>query len=82
MAISQATWTELSACRGGERALFYAPDSSERKEQRLQRELAAKRICQHCAVRDACLESALDRHEGHGIWGGLNEVERRGLLRA
>ena len=79
MAISQASWTELSACRGSERALFYAPDASERKEQRLQRELAAKRICQHCAVRDVCLEGALDRHESHGIWGGLNEVERRGL---
>lgn len=80
MAISPAPWTELSACRGSERALFFAPDASERKEQRLVRELSAKRICQACAVRDECLASALDQRESHGIWGGLNEIERRGLL--
>ncbi len=79
MAISPAPWTELSACRGSERALFFPPDVSERKEQRLKRELAAKRICQSCPVRDDCLASALERNESHGIWGGLNELERRSL---
>jgi WhiB family redox-sensing transcriptional regulator len=41
----------------------------------------AKRICASCAVREECLEAALARHESYGIWGGLNEFERRGLLR-
>jgi WhiB family redox-sensing transcriptional regulator len=47
----------------------------------LERELVAKRICASCGVRDDCLEAALARHESYGIWGGLNEIERRGLLR-
>jgi WhiB family redox-sensing transcriptional regulator len=32
-------------------------------------------------VRDECLEYALGIREPHGIWGGLNEFERRQLLR-
>jgi WhiB family redox-sensing transcriptional regulator len=47
----------------------------------LERELVAKRICASCGVREECLEAALARHESYGIWGGLNEFERRGLLR-
>jgi hypothetical protein len=27
------------------------------------------------------LSAALARHETYGIWGGLNELERRALLR-
>jgi len=65
-----------------EGALFYPADSAERKEDRLERELVAKRICASCGVREECLEAALARHESYGIWGGLNEIERRGLLRA
>jgi len=33
-------------------------------------------------VRPECLEYALEVRETHGIWGGLNEMERRALLRA
>jgi WhiB family redox-sensing transcriptional regulator len=32
-------------------------------------------------VREECLDAALLRREPHGIWGGLNELERRGLIR-
>ena len=35
-----------------------------------------------CPVRPECLEYALEVRETHGIWGGLNEMERRALLRA
>ena len=82
MVASTTTWTELSACRGSERALFFPPDVSERKEQRSGREQAAKRICQSCSVRLDCLTSALERNESHGIWGGMNELERRSLVRS
>ena len=81
MAITPLDWTDAAACRNSEGALFYPADSSERKEDRLERELVAKRICASCGVRDECLEAALARHETYGIWGGLNEFERRGLLR-
>jgi WhiB family redox-sensing transcriptional regulator len=81
MAITPLDWTDAAACRNSEGALFYPADSAERKEDRLERELIAKRICASCGVREECLEAALARHESYGIWGGLNEFERRGLLR-
>jgi WhiB family redox-sensing transcriptional regulator len=81
MAITPLDWTDAAACRNSEGALFYPADTAERKEDRLERELVAKRICASCGVREECLEAALARHESYGIWGGLNEFERRGLLR-
>jgi WhiB family redox-sensing transcriptional regulator len=42
----------------------------------------AKDICARCAVREPCLAYALRIREPHGIWGGLNELERRTLLEA
>lgn len=41
----------------------------------------AKRICAGCDVRSQCLETALDRNERFGIWGGLSERERQRLRR-
>jgi WhiB family transcriptional regulator, redox-sensing transcriptional regulator len=81
MAVSTVAWTQLAACRGSERAPFFPPDVTERKEERLAREQMAKRICAACDVREECLGAALDRHESHGVWGGLNELERRSLIR-
>jgi len=81
MAIAPLGWTELAACRGSEGALFFPPETGERKEERLEREFVAKRICSCCAVREECLTSALERNESHGVWGGLNESERRSLFR-
>ena len=40
----------------------------------------AKAICATCPVRGLCLEYALAVREPYGIWGGLNEYERRRLL--
>ena len=51
----------------------------ERKEQKEYREARAKAICAQCSVREPCLEMAIRIREQHGIWGGLNEVERKQL---
>ena len=48
MAITPLSWTDHAACRDSEGALFYPADSAERKEERLERELVAKRICASC----------------------------------
>jgi WhiB family redox-sensing transcriptional regulator len=82
MAITSLDWSNAAACRDSEGSLFYSADTTERKEDRLEREQLAKRICAGCAVRDECLQAALERHESYGIWGGLNEFERRSLTRA
>jgi WhiB family transcriptional regulator, redox-sensing transcriptional regulator len=74
-------WQFRAACRGEESALFFAPNYFERREQKNAREVRAKAICARCPVRTECLEYALRIREPHGIWGGLNEFERRTLLR-
>jgi WhiB family redox-sensing transcriptional regulator len=76
------TWQLRAACRGPESALFFPPTYSERKDERDARETKAKSICVTCPVRGECLEYALTIREPHGIWGGLNEHERRELLAA
>jgi WhiB family redox-sensing transcriptional regulator len=73
-------WQHRAACRG-EQSLFFPDDPLETRPERLDREARAKAICESCEVRDACLEYALRARETHGVWGGLNEYERRVLLR-
>ena len=54
--------------------------STRRKDARDLREAKAKAICRECPVQAECLEYALGIREPHGIWGGLNEVERKAVL--
>lgn len=75
-----AEWQMRAACRGPESALFFPPTYSERREEREAREAKAKSICAVCPVQRECLDYALTIREPHGIWGGLNEHERRELL--
>lgn len=74
------TWRRRAACRGPETSLFFPPSNTERRDERELRESRAKAICRQCQVRRECLEYALRVGESHGIWGGLNETERRGLF--
>jgi len=71
------TWQEKAACRGPHATVFFPPDSFERKEQKEYREMRAKAICAQCNVKEPCLEMAIRIREQHGIWGGLNELERK-----
>ncbi len=61
--------------------MFFPPPQFERKDEKSERETRAKAICTSCGVRKDCLEYAVAIREPHGIWGGLNEVERKPLLR-
>ena len=38
-------------------------------------------ICHSCPIQKECLHYALDEGERYGIWGGLDEAERRQLTR-
>ncbi len=82
MSVQQADdlWQMRAACRGPLASVFFPPSHFERKEEKEAREARAKSICASCSVRQACLEYALRIREPHGIWGGLNEVERKQLL--
>jgi WhiB family transcriptional regulator, redox-sensing transcriptional regulator len=76
---SPDAWQDGGACRGPHASLFFPPPHFERKVDRLARERQAKRICSECLVRGECLEYALAVGEPHGVWGGMNENERREL---
>jgi len=60
---------------------FFPPGHVEDKDEKQVREGQARALCRSCPVRVACLEHALAVQEPHGIWGGLNELERRRVLR-
>ena len=74
-------WQLLAGCRGEDSVYFFAPSYFEKPWEKNAREAVAKAICRRCPVLDECRDYALDVREGHGIWGGLNEMERRALLR-
>ena len=77
---SEDAWQVKAACRGPQAAVFFPPPQFERKDEKLEREGRAKEICLTCAVRKDCLEYAIAIREPHGIWGGLNENERKNLM--
>lgn len=77
-------WTKRAQCRGEDLSLFFGPPSGDDREYppaKRDREAEAKWICGGCPVRDECLQYALDEGEKFGIWGGLNEEERKRFRR-
>jgi WhiB family redox-sensing transcriptional regulator len=81
MDVAAETWWEFAACRGQDASFFFAPSYFEKRAEKHAREAVAKSFCRRCSVRDECLEYALRLRDPHGVWGGLNEMERRALLR-
>lgn len=79
MAISRSMteWQLRAACRGPQSAVFFPPPRAERREDKRRREARAKAICDDCSVTSDCLDYAITIKEQHGIWGGLNESERK-----
>ncbi|HWB39593.1 MAG TPA: WhiB family transcriptional regulator [Candidatus Saccharimonadales bacterium] len=73
--------TNLQYECGEDPELFYSPNHFERKQEKDLREGLAKAMCRRCTFRQGCLQQALDYGEDKGIWGGLNELERKRLLR-
>ena len=74
------SWQMKAACRGPQAAVFFPPPQFERKDEKLEREARAKEICATCSVKEPCLDYAVSIREPHGIWGGLNESERKAIL--
>jgi WhiB family transcriptional regulator, redox-sensing transcriptional regulator len=79
-AMGSDIWQLKAACRGPQSAAFFPPAHFERKDEKEAREAQAKDICATCSVRQPCLDYAIRIREPHGIWGGLNELERKQLL--
>lgn len=71
------SWRDRAACRDSGPNLFFpaGPAASSRHVER------AKSVCKWCPVRCDCLDYALETNQQPGIWGGLDEAERRKLRR-
>lgn len=74
-------WWSSATCRGDNAAYFFAPNHFERKPEKDAREARARALCLVCPVQRNCLTHALAAGEAHGIWGGLNELQRKRLAR-
>jgi WhiB family redox-sensing transcriptional regulator len=66
-------WREDAACRDLDTAIFF-PETDDDVA-------AAKAVCATCPVRESCLEFALVTRQDDGVWGGLDENERRRVRR-
>jgi len=66
-------WQQSAACRG-KTEMFFPDRTATHQDVR-----DAKRICAACPVRAECREYGLTSR--WGIWGGLDEKERRELKR-
>ena len=78
----EQTWQIKAACRGPQSTVFFPPPQFERKDEKAAREDQAKQICRSCAVQGPCLDYAVAIREPHGIWGGLNEAERKVIIKS
>ena len=79
--IDSDMWRAYAQCQAENASYFYAPAHFERKPEKDLREGIARALCRDCKVRQHCLDYSLEVAESHGIWGGLNELERKRLLR-
>lgn len=70
---------EAAACRQVDPDLFFPVGHSPGWLKQIKQ---AKKVCARCPVKQACLEWALSTDQRFGIWGGLDEGERRTMARS
>lgn len=73
LATPAGDWQDNAACHGRDTDLFFPEPSGDAEP--------AKAICGGCPSRSDCLQWALDNRVEHGVYGGLDEHQRRQLLR-
>ncbi len=67
------SWRQDAACRDLDPNIFF-PANDEAAG-------AAKAVCATCPVREDCLEYAVATRQDDGVWGGLDETERKRVRR-
>jgi WhiB family transcriptional regulator, redox-sensing transcriptional regulator len=72
-ALVMRDWRDGAACRHHDPELFFPEGTAGPALLQADR---AKRVCQSCPVRTACLDFALRHGPGFGIWGGAAGEER------
>jgi hypothetical protein len=66
-------WMKDAACKGNTEANWF-PEHGITKEVKL-----ARTICSQCAVKEECLNYAVQQPELLGIWGGTSHRQRRNI---
>lgn len=66
------SWRKLSLCLVYPSVDFF--DGSQQNKRR------CRLICAECTVREQCLQFSLDNEEEFGVWGGLDDRERKQLM--
>jgi WhiB family redox-sensing transcriptional regulator len=69
-------WSDRAACLTAEPETFFPVGSTGAA---LDDVAAAKVICRSCAVLDQCRDYALASRQPFGVWGGLDEEQRRAI---
>jgi WhiB family redox-sensing transcriptional regulator len=71
--VAGTDWLSEARCHDRETEIFFVRGASKARR--------AQNICDHCTVRDECLEYAMEQDIEFGVWGGLTERQRRSLGR-
>lgn len=65
-------WQDDAVCRRVDPDTWFSKQQSDVR--------AAQKICWTCPVINECLNYSLRNREPYGVWGGVDEKERRKLL--
>jgi WhiB family redox-sensing transcriptional regulator len=65
-------WAQHGACIKAEPEALFVRGAAQN---------IAKQVCKGCPVIAECLADSLDNRTEFGVWGGMTERQRRGLLR-
>ena len=71
-------WSDQAACVAAEPEQFFPIGAGGAASWETE---AAKAVCRRCQVLTECRDYALRTRQTFGVWGGLDEDERRVLLR-
>ena len=75
---AHTVWVDRARCIGEDPELFFPMGAPSLVLSQTER---AKAVCQGCPVQDECLEWSLVTAQDAGVWGGLDEDERRDIRR-
>jgi WhiB family redox-sensing transcriptional regulator len=73
-----AHWRDQAACQDVSAELFFPVGASGPALDQIGQ---AKAVCAGCPVADQCLQFAVTTNQEYGVWGGLDEDERRDVRR-
>jgi len=74
----EMAWISGAQCIGEDPELFFPVGTARGALEQAER---AKSICLGCPVRIECLEWSLVTAQDAGVWGGMDEEERREIRR-